>query len=163
MLLIGFFYRHNISCCGFSLEAPHQGNSTEYRYPQLRKMKKYLLILLSKSFRKSVFFGSIFFYSGEIFSRQHFEVFFLFFPRFWFFMQIISDISCKLSPLETIFMKCLILFSGKNKKNITNLSSIELTQRVVKIKWKYYFLIVQILWETMCMDLLYIWHDWSKL
>ena len=26
-------------------------------------------------------------------------------------------------------MKCLILFSGKNKKNIANLSSAELTQR----------------------------------
>ena len=26
-----------------------------------------------------------------------------------------SDISCKLSPLETICMKCHILFSGKNK------------------------------------------------
>ena len=26
--------------------------------------------------------------------------------------------SCKLSPLETICMKCLILFPGKNKKSI---------------------------------------------
>ena len=26
------------------------------------------------------------------------------------------DISCKLSPVETIHMKCQILFSGKNKK-----------------------------------------------
>ena len=31
-------------------------------------------------------------------------------------------------------MKCQILFSGKNKKNITDLSSPELAQRVVKIK-----------------------------
>ena len=31
-------------------------------------------------------------------------------------------------------MKCQILFSGKNKKNITNLSSAELAQRVVKVK-----------------------------
>ena len=30
-------------------------------------------------------------------------------------------------------MKCLILFSGKNKKNITNLSSAELAYRVVKV------------------------------
>ena len=29
------------------------------------------------------------------------------------------DISCKLSPLETICMKCHILFSGKYKKNIS--------------------------------------------
>ena len=31
-------------------------------------------------------------------------------------------------------MKCLILFSGKNKKNIINLSSAENAQRVVKVK-----------------------------
>ena len=30
-------------------------------------------------------------------------------------------------------MKCQILFSGKNKKNITNLYSAELAKRVVKI------------------------------
>ena len=31
-------------------------------------------------------------------------------------------------------MKCQILFSGKNKKNIINLSSAELAKRVVKVK-----------------------------
>ena len=31
-------------------------------------------------------------------------------------------------------MKCQILFSGKSKKNITNLLSAELAKRVVKIK-----------------------------
>ena len=31
-------------------------------------------------------------------------------------------------------MKCQILFSGKNKKNIINLSSVENAQRVVKVK-----------------------------
>ena len=31
-------------------------------------------------------------------------------------------------------MKCQILFSGKNKTNITNLSSAELDKRVVKVK-----------------------------
>ena len=30
-------------------------------------------------------------------------------------------------------MKCQILFSGKNKKNVTNLSSADLAQRVVKV------------------------------
>ena len=30
-------------------------------------------------------------------------------------------------------MKCQILFSGKNKTNVTNLSSAELAQRVVKV------------------------------
>ena len=43
------------------------------------------------------------------------------------------DISCKLSPLETICMKCQILFSRKNKKTIINLLSAELAQRVVKV------------------------------
>ena len=31
--------------------------------------------------------------------------------------------------METICMKCQILFSGKNKKNITNLSSAELPRQ----------------------------------
>ena len=30
-----------------------------------------------------------------------------------------------MSPMETICMKCLILFSEKNKKNIFNMSSAE--------------------------------------
>ena len=34
-------------------------------------------------------------------------------------------------------MKCQILFSGKNKKNIINLSSAENAQRVVKVNGKY--------------------------
>ena len=44
----------------------------------------------------------------------------------WHFMQIVSS--------ETICMKCQILFTGKNKKNIINLSSAEYAQRVVKVK-----------------------------
>ena len=36
---------------------------------------------------------------------------------FLFSKQIGSDTSCKLSPKETICMKCQILFSRKNKKN----------------------------------------------
>ena len=31
-------------------------------------------------------------------------------------------ISCKVSLLETLCMKCLILFSGKNKKNVISFS-----------------------------------------
>ena len=41
-------------------------------------------------------------------------------------MQIVSN-------MKTICTKYQILFSGKNKKNITNLSSAEYAQRVVKI------------------------------
>ena len=66
---------------------------------------------------------------GKIFSRQHFEIFFS-----YFFQKTGFDISCKLSPEETICMKCQILFTGKNKKNIINLSSAENAQRVVKVK-----------------------------
>ena len=44
------------------------------------------------------------------------------------------DISCKLSPKETICMKCQILFSVKNEKNNIILSSAENAQRVVKVK-----------------------------
>ena len=44
------------------------------------------------------------------------------------------DISCKFSPVETLCMKCWILFSGKNKKNIINLLSVELAKSVVKVK-----------------------------
>ena len=43
-------------------------------------------------------------------------------------MQIVSN------PMETICMKYQILFSGKNKKNIINLSSAKLAQKVVKVK-----------------------------
>ena len=46
------------------------------------------------------------------------------------------DSSCKLSPFKTICMKCQILFSGKNKKNITNSSSDELDLRVVKVNFR---------------------------
>ena len=44
------------------------------------------------------------------------------------------DISCKLSPMETICMKCQSLFSEESKNDITSLSSTELAKRVVKVK-----------------------------
>ena len=37
--------------------------------------------------------------------------------------------------METICMECLILFLGKVRKNIMNLSSAELAQRVVNLKY----------------------------
>ena len=42
--------------------------------------------------------------------------------------------TCKLSPTKKICMKGQILFSGKNKKNIINLSVAEFALRVVKVK-----------------------------
>ena len=65
---------------------------------------------------------------GKIFSRRHIEILFLIFSQKTGF-----DNLCKLSPLETICMKCLNLFSGKNKKNI-NLLSVELAQKMLKVK-----------------------------
>ena len=61
---------------------------------------------------------------GNIFSKWPAEIFFLFFPedRFWYFR-------------ETICMKYQILFPRKNKKNIMNLSSVELTKKVEKINF----------------------------
>ena len=64
---------------------------------------------------------------GKIFSRWHFEIFFLFSQKTGF------DISCKLSQMETICMNGQILFSGKNKKNIINLLSAELAQRLTMV------------------------------
>ena len=67
---------------------------------------------------------------GKIFSRPRIEIVFFF---FFFFQNTGFDISCKLSSMETICMKCEVLFSGKNKKNITNVFSSEFAQRVVKV------------------------------
>ena len=58
---------------------------------------------------------------GIKFQQKKFGFFFffffiLFYLFFFFFQKTGFDISCKLSPVETICMKCQILFSGKNKK-----------------------------------------------
>ena len=42
--------------------------------------------------------------------------------------------SYKFSLLDAICMKCQILFSRKNKQSIIKSSSVELAQRVVKVK-----------------------------
>ena len=55
---------------------------------------------------------------GNFFSRQHFEIFLLHFLR----------------KQETICLKCQILFKGQIKTNVTNLSTAELAERVVRIK-----------------------------
>ena len=65
---------------------------------------------------------------GKISSRQHFEI------CFFFSQKIGFDISCKLSPKETVCMECQSLFSGKNKKTIINLPS-EFAHRLVNVKY----------------------------
>ena len=69
---------------------------------------------------------------GKIFSRQHLKYF------SYFSQKTGYDISCKLSSKETICMKCQILFSGENKKNVINLSFAENAQRVIKVKVSQY-------------------------
>ena len=65
------------------------------------------------------------------YSRRHhyYKISSSFFP-----LKTDFDVSCKVSPMETICMKCQNLFSGKYKKNITNLLSAEFAKRVVEVK-----------------------------
>ena len=49
----------------------------------------------------------------------------------YFSQKMGFNISCNLSLVEIICMKCQILFSEKNKKNIISLSSAEFAQRMV--------------------------------
>ena len=52
----------------------------------------------------------------------------------YFIKKIGFETSCKLSPEEeTICMKCQILFSRENKKNIISLSSAESAHSVVSV------------------------------
>ena len=59
--------------------------------------------------------------SGKIFSR-----------RSIFFFNFLQETGF---PVETICMKCHILFSGKNTKTIINSSSTELAKRVVNVNF----------------------------
>ena len=56
--------------------------------------------------------------------------FFVFVFVFFFFQKTEFGISCE---LETICIKCQILFYGKNKKNIINLSSAEFAHSTVSV------------------------------
>ena len=50
---------------------------------------------------------------GKIFSRRHFEI--------YFSQKIRVGISCKLTSMEKVCMKCQRLFAGKNKKKYISL------------------------------------------
>ena len=56
-----------------------------------------------------------------------------FLNNFLFFSQVF-DISCTLSQLETVCMKCQILLAGKIKKVSSNILSVDTVQRVVKVR-----------------------------
>ena len=67
---------------------------------------------------------------GKIFSRQHFEIFFSFFPRN---QDLTFHANCLQGDnLHEMSDPVYV----KNKKNIINLSSAENAQRVVKVKSK---------------------------
>ena len=56
-------------------------------------------------------------------------------------------------------MKCQILFSGKNKSNIMNLSSAEFAQTVVKVKQlNYGYILSQILGTKLKIKLINVFH-----
>ena len=63
---------------------------------------------------------------GNIFSHWHFKIFFFLFPenRIWQFMQIVSN-------GDNLHEMSIPVFRG-NKTNMTNLSSAELVQRVIR-------------------------------
>ena len=64
-------------------------------------------------------------------------IFFLFFP---YFSQLTGfDISCKLSPLETICMKYQIQFSGKNKEKISKCCLLKILPRELSVKHRSHF------------------------
>ena len=69
------------------------------------------------------------YHSLGIFSRRQIDDIFLI-----FFQKTGFDISCKLSPKETICMKCHILFSEKNKKNISKCRLLKILPRVLSVK-----------------------------
>ena len=58
----------------------------------------------------------------------------------WYFPQKTGfDMSCKLSPLETICMKCLILFPGKNKKSISKCRLLKNLPGVLSVNFFFFF------------------------
>ena len=70
-----------------------------------------------------------FYHSLSKFNRQQICDIFLF-----LYQKAGFDISCKLSPLETICMKCQILFSEKSKKNISICPRLKILPWVLSVK-----------------------------
>ena len=72
-----------------------------------------VLLVLSIEMCISVLSFNTYHVMGRFSRQQTFDIFLI------FSSEIGSDTSCKLSPKETICMKCQILFSRKNKKKIS--------------------------------------------
>ena len=68
---------------------------------------------------------------GEMLSRQHTAIFFLF-----FLTKEVLTFHANCSPMQTICMKCQSLFTWKNKKNIIFLSAAELAKRVITVYYQ---------------------------
>ena len=68
---------------------------------------------------------------ASIFSRRHFEIFFLIFPS----LETGFDISCKLSPTEAVRMTYQLIVGCKRISKVSsNILSAEIAQRMVEIK-----------------------------
>ena len=66
---------------------------------------------------------------------KNFTFFFFFFLSYSHFSpESRFDISCKLTPMETIRMKCQILFSGKNQKNIPKCPLLKMLPSMLIVK-----------------------------
>ena len=63
---------------------------------------------------------------------------------FSFFQKTGFDISCQLSPKETFGMNCQILFSGKNKKNISKCCQLMILPRVLALKSNWWLIIIKV-------------------
>ena len=138
-MLISFLFLNENICCGYSLEAPRRGATNEYpQHMFSSRNKKHIMWILPLicSYDMIVQIFRLFIIEtpsilGKNFSRWLFWN--IFFFIFYFSQKTDFELSCKLSPMEEVCMKCQILFSGK-KKTYINLSSAELVQRVIKVK-----------------------------
>ena len=62
-----------------------------------------------------------------------FFIFFYFLVYFFYFQETEFDYSCKLSPMETLCMKFQILFTWKNKKNVSICRLLKILSRVLSV------------------------------
>ena len=120
------------------MKARYTGN---YLHGELDKNGCHLIHALSLSSKKieEIVFGFLYFQDSLIFYCS---------------APLSSALWVKFYPMETICLKCQILFSWINKKNITNLSSAELVQIVVKVYAWFRLLIVGTLLVQLAIHLL---------
>ena len=149
------FFDENI-CCGCSLEAPRRGASNEYlQHTFCREIRKISILfaginvpylpqfditdgscgncdqLRGNGNRHTQISNPLNLYHtrGKTSRQQINNIFFLYSSQ-----KIGFGISCKLSPKETIWMKCQRLFPGKNNKNISNCHLLKFLPSMLNVK-----------------------------